>query len=147
MSGLLLTWIIGYEGLLICNISTLSGLYVGGVVQSALRSIGVPYRLYPRLFGTRLIGMRPTETRLIGTLKIDRVQLERVSLARNRVKSILWTLSIYGQVAIYMPNIASPLIQISYIERYFFRWINFLISNYLWITFSLESSILLISKK
>ena len=84
MSGLLLTLIIGYEGLLICNISTLSGLYVGGVVQSALRSIGVPYRLYPRLFGTRLIGTRPTETRLIGTLKIDRVQLERVSLARNR---------------------------------------------------------------
>ena len=35
--------------------------------------------IYPRLFGTR-----PTETRLIGTLKIDRVQLERVSLARNR---------------------------------------------------------------
>ena len=29
------------------------------------------------------IGTRPTETRLIGTLKIDRVQLERVSLACN----------------------------------------------------------------
>ena len=40
--------------------------------------------IYPRLFGTRLIGMRPTETHLIGTLKIDRVQLERVSLACNR---------------------------------------------------------------
>ena len=40
--------------------------------------------IYPRLFGTRLIGKRPTETRLIGTVKIDRVQLERVSLACNR---------------------------------------------------------------
>ena len=37
--------------------------------------------IYPRLFGTR-----PTVTRLIGTLKIERVQLERVSLARNQTK-------------------------------------------------------------
>ena len=44
--------------------------------------------IYPRLFGTRLIGKRPTETRLIGTLKIERVPLERVSLARNRLH--LW---------------------------------------------------------
>ena len=53
MSGLLLTWIIGYEGLLIC-ISQRYRVYVGGVVQSAWRSIGVPFVIAARRAVVRL---------------------------------------------------------------------------------------------
>ena len=67
----------------------MSGIGTSIIQQYLINQVNVSaITIYPRPFGTCLIGTRPTETRLIGTLKIDRVQLERVSLACNLVNKL-----------------------------------------------------------